>query len=151
MDGDQFAVAGRQMIDYVISYLENIRDRRVFPTVKPGYLRELIPPDAPEKAESWEAVFNDIERVIMPGVSKMATAPLMSLLVRYQIGEFSWPKKKVLHLYHLSQGLKECHITYNGTLCTVTSIAIRLTVFTEENYRDRWSLLQRAPYTYVSM
>ncbi|GAU96952.1 hypothetical protein RvY_08316 [Ramazzottius varieornatus] len=69
MDSDEFAVAGRQMIDYVIHYLENIRDRRVFPTVKPGYLRELIPKDAPEKGETWEAVFGDIERVIMPGIT----------------------------------------------------------------------------------
>ena len=69
MDSEEFAVAGRQMIDYVINYLENIRDRRVFPTVKPGYLRELIPKDAPEKGETWDAVFGDIERVIMPGVS----------------------------------------------------------------------------------
>lgn len=68
MDSEQFGVAGRQMIDYVISYLENIRDRRVFPTVKPGFMRELIPADAPEKGEPWEDVFNDIERVIMPGV-----------------------------------------------------------------------------------
>ncbi|XP_055327314.1 aromatic-L-amino-acid decarboxylase-like [Paramacrobiotus metropolitanus] len=69
MESEKFAVAGRQMIDYVIQYLENIRDRRVFPTVKPGFMRELIPADAPDKGESWEAVFNDIERVIMPGVT----------------------------------------------------------------------------------
>ncbi|OQV23588.1 Aromatic-L-amino-acid decarboxylase [Hypsibius exemplaris] len=69
MDSEQFGEAGRQMIDYVISYLENIRDRRVFPTVKPGFMRDLIPADAPEKPETWDAVFADIERVIMPGIT----------------------------------------------------------------------------------
>ena len=39
------------------------------PTVKPGYLRPLIPDEAPEDPENWENVMNDIERVIMPGVT----------------------------------------------------------------------------------
>ena len=38
------------------------------PTVQPGYIRQMIPDQAPEKGESWEAIFQDVERVIMPGV-----------------------------------------------------------------------------------
>ncbi len=37
--------------------------------VAPGYLRELIPAHAPEKAEPWTDVMKDIDRVIMPGVT----------------------------------------------------------------------------------
>jgi hypothetical protein len=81
MDSEQFGQAGRQMIDYVIDYLENIRDRRVFPTVKPGFMRELIPAEAPEKPESWDAVFQDIERVIMPGVSCISDFSTFSFVV----------------------------------------------------------------------
>ena len=36
------------MVEYIADYLENIRDRRVFPDVKPGYLRELLPDQAPQ-------------------------------------------------------------------------------------------------------
>ena len=32
-------------------------------------MRQLIPESAPEKGESWEAIFQDIDRVIMPGVT----------------------------------------------------------------------------------
>lgn len=39
------------------------------PSVKPGYLRPLVPEQAPEKAEPWTAVMADIERVIMSGVT----------------------------------------------------------------------------------
>jgi histidine decarboxylase len=39
---------GKEMVDYIADYLENIRDRRVFPDVKPGYLRELLPHHAPQ-------------------------------------------------------------------------------------------------------
>lgn len=56
------------MVDYIADYLDNIRDRRVFPDVKPGYMRELVPEHAPEDPEPWENIFNDIERVVMPGV-----------------------------------------------------------------------------------
>lgn len=55
------------MVDYIADYLENIRDRRVFPDVQPGYMRSLMPDHAPVEGEEWSAIFNDIERVIMPG------------------------------------------------------------------------------------
>ncbi|KAJ8973717.1 hypothetical protein NQ317_009311, partial [Molorchus minor] len=69
MEANQFKAFGKEMIDYVANYLENIRERRVVPTIEPGYLRPLIPENAPEKPDKWENIMNDIERVIMPGVT----------------------------------------------------------------------------------
>ena len=43
---------GKEMVDYIADYLENIRDRRVFPDVKPGYLRDLVPDTAPDQEPS---------------------------------------------------------------------------------------------------
>ena len=60
---------GKEMVDYIADYLENIRDRRVFPDVKPGYMRDLVPENAPMDGESWENIFSDVETVIMPGVT----------------------------------------------------------------------------------
>ncbi|XP_064471206.1 histidine decarboxylase-like isoform X2 [Ornithodoros turicata] len=57
------------MVDYIADYLENIRSRRVFPDVKPGYMRNLLPTHAPQKGEPWTDIFRDIEDVIMPGVT----------------------------------------------------------------------------------
>lgn len=68
MDAEEFRRFGKQMVDYVADYLENIRDRKPFPDVSPGYLKELIPDKAPDEAEQWPDVMKDIERVIMPGV-----------------------------------------------------------------------------------
>jgi hypothetical protein len=68
MDPEEFRTRGKQMIDYVADYLENIRSRRPYPEVQPGYIKELLPDHAPEKPDKWEDVFTDIERVIMPGV-----------------------------------------------------------------------------------
>lgn len=71
MDAEEFRRFGKQMVDYVADYLENIRDRKPFPDVSPGYLKELIPDKAPDEAEQWPDVMKDIERVIMPGVRWM--------------------------------------------------------------------------------
>jgi len=68
MNTATFRRAGKKMVDFVADYLENIRDRRAYPAVNPGYLRKLIPDHAPEVGEDWDEVFKDVERVIMPGV-----------------------------------------------------------------------------------
>jgi len=69
MDSKEFRKRGKEMIDYVADYLDTIEDRKVLPDVKPGYLKPLIPNQAPEEPDKWEDLINDIERVIMPGVT----------------------------------------------------------------------------------
>ncbi|XP_054279364.1 histidine decarboxylase [Macrosteles quadrilineatus] len=69
MDFQEYRVRGKEMVDYIADYLENIRDRRVYPAVKPGYIRELVPAHAPLEPENWDTIFGDIERVVMPGVT----------------------------------------------------------------------------------
>ncbi|CAF1030520.1 unnamed protein product [Adineta steineri] len=69
MDADEFRQRGKEMVDFIADYLTTIRTRRVFPNVKPGYMRPLIDEEAPKQGEPWEQIFNDIERVIMPGIT----------------------------------------------------------------------------------
>ncbi|KAF7997969.1 hypothetical protein HCN44_009367 [Aphidius gifuensis] len=69
MDAKDFRDFGKAAVDFLADYTENIRDRDVLPSVEPGYLSELIPSSAPEKPETWQEVLNDVERVIMPGVT----------------------------------------------------------------------------------
>jgi aromatic-L-amino-acid decarboxylase len=68
----EFSDFSKAMVDFIINYKSNIRERRVVPNVKPGYLKELIPTEAPELSEEWPAVMDDIERVIMPGMAHWA-------------------------------------------------------------------------------
>ncbi|KAL8596760.1 hypothetical protein ACOMHN_053856 [Nucella lapillus] len=67
MDSESFKKHGVELLQYVTSYRDNIRARPVFPDVKPGFLRELVGDRAPDHPQSWEDVFQDIEKVIMPG------------------------------------------------------------------------------------
>merc|ERR1712198_814046 len=69
MDSAQFKVRGNEMIDYIINYMETVGQRRVTPDVKPGYLRHLLPEDAPQHPEPWENVMRDIEDKIMLGMT----------------------------------------------------------------------------------
>uniref|UniRef100_I3IUF7 Histidine decarboxylase n=1 Tax=Oreochromis niloticus TaxID=8128 RepID=I3IUF7_ORENI len=68
MQAEEYNRRGKEMVDYITKYLGSIRERRVIPDVKPGYMRQLLPEAAPTEPEDWENIFNDIEKVIMPGV-----------------------------------------------------------------------------------
>ncbi|CAG2055981.1 unnamed protein product, partial [Timema podura] len=67
MDFEEYRKRGKEMVDYIADYLQDIRNRRVYPDVKPGYLRTLVPENAPVEPENWEEIMGDVERVIMPG------------------------------------------------------------------------------------
>uniref|UniRef100_A0A8C5BRX8 Aromatic-L-amino-acid decarboxylase n=1 Tax=Gadus morhua TaxID=8049 RepID=A0A8C5BRX8_GADMO len=69
MDAAEFRRRGKEMVDFVADYLENIEHRRVYPDVEPGYLRSMIPSEAPLEPESYEDVLKDVDRVIMPGIT----------------------------------------------------------------------------------
>jgi aromatic-L-amino-acid decarboxylase len=69
MNASEFRRRGKEMVDYVANYLEGIEGRQVYPDVEPGYLRHLIPATAPQEPEKFEDIINDVERIIMPGVS----------------------------------------------------------------------------------
>ncbi|XP_060474534.1 histidine decarboxylase isoform X2 [Panthera onca] len=62
------ATVRKEMVDYICQYLSTVRERRVTPDVRPGYLRAQLPDSAPEEPDSWDSIFGDIERIIMPGV-----------------------------------------------------------------------------------
>lgn len=43
MNTEEFRVYGKQMIDYISEYRDKIDERKVAPTLDPGYLKQLIP------------------------------------------------------------------------------------------------------------
>ena len=60
------------MVDRIADYLTGIRDRHVLPDseeVYPGYLRHKLPSRAPEEGEPFENIAEDIDNIVLPGVS----------------------------------------------------------------------------------
>nr|XP_004669783.1 histidine decarboxylase [Jaculus jaculus] len=68
MEPAEYRERGREMVDYICQYLSTVRERQVTPDVQPGYLRAQLPESAPQEPDSWDSIFGDIERIIMPGV-----------------------------------------------------------------------------------
>ncbi|XP_027696670.1 histidine decarboxylase [Vombatus ursinus] len=68
MDLREYRERGKEMVDYIFQYLSTVRERRVTPDVQPGYMRSQLPDSAPVEPDSWDAIFGDIEKIIMPGV-----------------------------------------------------------------------------------
>uniref|UniRef100_A0A8C7DCP9 Aromatic-L-amino-acid decarboxylase n=1 Tax=Oncorhynchus kisutch TaxID=8019 RepID=A0A8C7DCP9_ONCKI len=81
MDTTEFRRRGKEMVDLIADYLENIEQRTVYPDVEPGYLRSLIPEEAPEEPDTYEDVVKDIERVIMPGAASPACTELETVMM----------------------------------------------------------------------
>ncbi|HEY4161418.1 MAG TPA: pyridoxal-dependent decarboxylase [Dongiaceae bacterium] len=69
MTPDEFRRYGYKLIDWIADYREGIAARPVMAQVKPGAVKAALPKMPPEEAESFEAVFGDLERVILPGIS----------------------------------------------------------------------------------
>ncbi|XP_044263718.1 tyrosine decarboxylase-like [Tribolium madens] len=69
MNVEEFRTRGKEMVDYICQYLENIESQRVHPDVETGYLRKLLPSEAPEQPEEWDNIMYDVDKKIMPGIT----------------------------------------------------------------------------------
>lgn len=69
MDAENFKQFGNCVIEFLISYLENIRDKDVLPSVEPGYLHKLLPCGIPDESEKWQDIMKDFNDFILPGIT----------------------------------------------------------------------------------
>ncbi|WKX99677.1 hypothetical protein Q1695_014502 [Nippostrongylus brasiliensis] len=67
MDSEEFRKYGKEMVDFVADYWQNVRDRKPLPDVKPGYISDVVPEHPPRNPEDWKAIFGDLEEVVMKG------------------------------------------------------------------------------------
>ncbi|KAI0013137.1 pyridoxal phosphate-dependent transferase [Xylariaceae sp. FL0662B] len=69
MDSKQFREAAISSIDDIVKYYDNIEQRRVASNVEPGYLRKLLPDEAPQDGEAWAEIQKDLEAKVLPGIT----------------------------------------------------------------------------------
>jgi aromatic-L-amino-acid decarboxylase len=60
---------GRAALEWSASYLERVGDLPVLAQVAPGDVRAALPPSAPEDPEPFAAVLEDLDRILLPGVT----------------------------------------------------------------------------------
>jgi aromatic-L-amino-acid/L-tryptophan decarboxylase len=65
----QFRRLGREVVDRVADYMEQVEQLPVQSSVKPGEVRAALPHHAPYTGEPFEHVLRDVSEVIMPGLT----------------------------------------------------------------------------------
>src|SRR5579862_5303114 len=66
---DDFRRNAHLVADWIADYLEQPDRYPVLPRVKPGDISASLPAAAPEIGESFDQIFADFERVIVPGLT----------------------------------------------------------------------------------
>ena len=69
MTPEEFRTAGHKLVDWIADYRAGVESRGVIAPAQPGDITALLPPDPPIKGESFDAIYQDIDRVVMPGIT----------------------------------------------------------------------------------
>lgn len=69
LNHQEFRRQGHMIIDMLADYYRDIEKYPVRSQVEPGYLRQLIPQDAPDYPEPIETILQDVQRDIVPGLT----------------------------------------------------------------------------------
>jgi aromatic-L-amino-acid decarboxylase len=69
MTPEEFRRRGHQLIDWIADYRQNVSRLPVMSRAEPGGVRAQLPGKPPQDPEPFEAVFRDLERIIVPGLS----------------------------------------------------------------------------------
>jgi aromatic-L-amino-acid decarboxylase len=64
-----FRADGALALEWVASYLERMAELPVLSQVEPGAIRAALPASPPDDPESFSAVVEDLDRVLLPGVT----------------------------------------------------------------------------------
>ena len=69
MSPEEFREAGYQAVDWVADYMARLGEFPVKAPVEPGDVRAILPAEAPEHGEDFADVLDDLDRVILPGIT----------------------------------------------------------------------------------
>ncbi len=69
MSAEEFRRLGYQFIDWIAEYHEKVESYPVMSKVEPGEIRRRLPKDPPQKGQSLDRVLNEINEIILPGIT----------------------------------------------------------------------------------
>ncbi|MBC8003990.1 MAG: aspartate aminotransferase family protein [Verrucomicrobia bacterium] len=69
MTSEEFRKQGKEMIDWIADYYENVEKYPVLSQVKPGDIANQLPPSAPVESEPMSRIMEDVNSIIMPGIT----------------------------------------------------------------------------------
>jgi aromatic-L-amino-acid/L-tryptophan decarboxylase len=69
MDPEAFRREAHRIADWIADYFAAPERYPVLSRVQPGEIASALPPAAPETGEPFDAIFDDFERIVMPGIT----------------------------------------------------------------------------------
>ncbi len=69
MTPEDFRRHGHRLIDWIADYRESLAERPAIAQTAPGDIKAALPTAPPQEGEDFAAVFRDLERVILPGLT----------------------------------------------------------------------------------
>lgn len=69
MTPEQFRQHGHDLIDWIADYYERVETLPVLSQAQPGEIRAALPSVPPEQGESFAAMMQDVEKIILPGIT----------------------------------------------------------------------------------
>ena len=69
MNPEEFRAFGHKLIDWIADYRARVEELPVRSRVEPGSIRAQLPAAPPAHPEPYEGIFDDLENIILPGLS----------------------------------------------------------------------------------
>src|SRR5207244_2764520 len=69
MQPEEFRRHGHAVIDWIADYYSRIESFPVLSRAEPGQIRASLPPNAPAQGESFERILQDVEQLMLPGIT----------------------------------------------------------------------------------
>lgn len=78
MTPEEFRVLGREMVDFIADYWQNVEQQPVLSRAAPGDLLRALPLSPPRRgladgggtaSDAWREIFRDVRDIIMPGIT----------------------------------------------------------------------------------
>jgi aromatic-L-amino-acid decarboxylase len=69
MTPEEFRRQGHRIVDWIADYRARISQYPVMSPMEPGGVKAKLPPSPPEQPEGFDAIFRDLDAIIVPGLS----------------------------------------------------------------------------------
>jgi aromatic-L-amino-acid decarboxylase len=69
MTPDEFRTIGHRLIDWIADYRQRVAELPVMARTEPGAIKAQLPAAPPEQPEDFDAIFRDLENILLPGLS----------------------------------------------------------------------------------
>src|SRR5258708_5329460 len=69
MTPSEFRRLGYLLVDWIADYRERVAELPVMSRVRPGAIREQLPPQPPSDGDSLAGLTEDLARIVLPGLT----------------------------------------------------------------------------------